>query len=455
MSQMWDSGGEADVALARVVQGFGPQVLGRADMLEGLLLDNVPQLPREVAMLVEAARSGVADLLTERVGQGISPQAAVSMAAAEMTARTAVDASGAPWAAAVFARVLGYPVPTSAVAPAPTPPAEVPTAPAPLTRTPQTRAPAAPAPVAQVPTAQVPTGRPDAWGLPGPGGPGTGQVTIGPGGPMLPVVPPVRAGRGLAVAAAVTACIGAPMDLLWGLDAGAHGTPFWLTATLLLAAFGTVAIWVAVGWRGGAGFAAVLGLTVPIMAAGCYLAAGAASYTDLSTARRLLLELIAAIFLVSAFVAAGIAVSGLARWHQLARNKPGFLLLLLAAAGVGYALANILAQDTFQGRPFDYVLGPGVTGRYILCGIAFLVFSSAPPVLAAFLVRSAGVRLAILAGWLIAALCWQVSNSPTEGLTAAPGLYLTWVLWAVVLAGTAILAGRKSADAAVGPAATS
>src|ERR1022692_2523994 len=134
MDQVWDPRGEADAALERVVQGFGPQVLSRPDMLEGLLLDNMPDRARSVAMLVEAARCRVADLLDERVRQGVSPQAAVSMAAAQMTARTAVDASGAPWAAAAFARVLGYQVPQPAVPPAT--PATLPVDPDPVTHLP-------------------------------------------------------------------------------------------------------------------------------------------------------------------------------------------------------------------------------------------------------------------------------------------------------------------------------
>src|SRR5215472_18127024 len=106
MDQMWDAGGEAVTALAHVVEGFGVPVLGRPDMLEGLLKDDVPQLAREVAMLTEAARFGVADQLADRVQQGVAAQAAIGMVASEMTSRTAVDAAGALWAARVFAGVV-------------------------------------------------------------------------------------------------------------------------------------------------------------------------------------------------------------------------------------------------------------------------------------------------------------------------------------------------------------
>lgn len=107
MNQTWDATGDANAALLHVVEGFGPPVLGRPDMLEGLLADDVPQLPREIAMLTAAARYGVADLISERIRQGVAPQAAVAMVANDMTSRTAVDAAGAQWAAGVFARAAG------------------------------------------------------------------------------------------------------------------------------------------------------------------------------------------------------------------------------------------------------------------------------------------------------------------------------------------------------------
>src|ERR1700683_1760152 len=94
MDQVQDPNGEAQAALARVVQGFGVPVLGQADLLEGLLNDDVPQLTRQIAMLTEAARCGMSDLLAERVKQGVSPEAAVFMVATEVTSRSAMDTAG-------------------------------------------------------------------------------------------------------------------------------------------------------------------------------------------------------------------------------------------------------------------------------------------------------------------------------------------------------------------------
>ena len=291
MEQVWDPRGEADVALARVVEGFGQQVLGRADMFEGLLHDDIPQLPREIALLTAAARSGVAELLAERVRQGISPQAAVTMAAAEMTARTAVDTSGALWAAGVLARVLGYSQSPVAQPPvAQVPPAQAPTAPVPAAQvppaqprrptsrprsprpptprprarppTPRPRSPrrlrparAAPArlcparagpawpgpgpgpaeraPAAQVdaaaaPTALVAPGGRDAWGRPVPGAGGAGQDAARPSGDQSLMPPIARGGPALAIAAAVSVGVAAPIELVSGagprtLTAGSSG----------------------------------------------------------------------------------------------------------------------------------------------------------------------------------------------------------------------------------------
>lgn len=110
MNQTWDAGGDASAALLHVVGGFGPPILGRPDMLEGLLADDIPQLTREIAMLTAAARFGMADQISERVRQGMAPQAAAAVVAGDMASRTAVDSAGALWAAGVFARAAGLPV---------------------------------------------------------------------------------------------------------------------------------------------------------------------------------------------------------------------------------------------------------------------------------------------------------------------------------------------------------
>jgi hypothetical protein len=451
MDQVWDPAGEAGSALARVVEGFGPQVLGRADMLDGLLQDDIPQLPREAALLTAAARAGVAELLAERVGQGISPQAAVSMAATEMTARTAVDASGAPWAAGVFARVLGYPVQQAAVrAAAVTRPADLdPT----ITDRPADAPPAVTPPVLTPPVVRKP-GSADAGAEPTRRITDPDRETIVPAsdqGLTLPRVAETR--RGLATAVAAAAAVAAPMPLLWCAVASADGVlssffaveDFWLSAAFLAAALAGLAVWSARGWRGGAGFAAIVGIAVPGIAVAVFFTALAAELTSLPGKLRGLLELVSVLWLAATLLAAALGVAGLIRHRQLARAKPAAVPAFLAAAGVGYALANILAQGQDDGQLLFNALGPGVHGWFIVSGIVFIGLTAVPPLLAAFLLPSAGGRAAVLTGWLLFALSNQVGEIPTNGISAEPGLYLTWVLWIAVLAGTLMLTARRKA----------
>src|SRR5580658_6865014 len=245
MDQGWDAHGEAAAALAQVVQGFGVPVLGQADLLEGLLNDDVPQLPREVAMLTEAARQGVAAALAERMRQGISAQAAVSMVVTDLTSRTAVDAAGARWAATLFARAAGYDIASAGATKVASDPAALePSQPAmppvsdvtgavPPTRqldrrpafTPRAAVPADDATI--MPAAPATTG-PQAW-------PGSTQAPA-PGGSQGPAVL-----AGLATSLAVL------MSLAWGVlsrsDAG--DAVFWLSSLALVAGGIGVAIWAA------------------------------------------------------------------------------------------------------------------------------------------------------------------------------------------------------------------
>jgi hypothetical protein len=430
MDQSWDPRGEADAALARIVAGFGPQVLGRADMLEGLLNDDIPQLPREAAMLTAAAQSKVGDLLAERVRHGISPEAAVALVASDMTARTAVDASGAPWAAGVFARALGYQVPGPG-----TPTVTPPTLPIDQAQP--------PAPEPAAPTVVMPGGQRGS----------SGEATILPPADRRPTVRPTAgAGRRLTTATAGAIAVAAPMPLLWCADASSNGvlsgsffsaTDVWLTAVFLVAGLAGIALWSARGPREGTGFAAVAGIAIPATAIAITSTALAAELTDLPGILRNVLLLISACWLAGALTAAVLSIAGLARSRQLARYSPGLLPVLLTAAGVGYALANILAQGQDDGTLLFNALGPGVAGWWILWGVVFIATTSVPPLLTGFL--PPGARVAMWTGWLLFALANQLGESPINGITAKPGLYLTWTLWVAVLAGTLVMAARARA----------
>ncbi|HYK33838.1 MAG TPA: hypothetical protein VEV63_17835 [Streptosporangiaceae bacterium] len=477
MEQMWDAGGEAGAALAHVVEGFGVPVLGRPDMLEGLLKDDVPQLPREVAMLTEAARFGVADQLAERIQQGVAANAAIAMVANEMTSRTAVDAAGALWAAGVFARVVGYqvtgpqiaadlqsqdtvlptPVPVRPAQPAPPVPPVRSMTPAEPTAAPPLPTQADPVPTRVAEDAAPATRRIDAgpvldgqtiraerFTVPPPGG----YVQTGP--PFTPVAPD---GNALRVPAALGVSLTVVMLLFSVLLALSHADTTRISTSLLPLTVGGLAIgiWTARGRPGGASFAAVLGVSVPAISYAIYDAAIAAGLTDLSPTKRHVVEATSIVAILAAIIAAWVAVAALRRWRQLGRQRPDGLSVVLTIVGVCFGLANIFGQLRVPGGPLiGNVLGPAVAGWFILWGLVFLVAFALPPVLASFMRPGSPVQLAVWAGWLLIVLSWQISDSPTDGFKAAYGLYLTWLAWLVVAAGTVVLAVRAQKAAQPG-----
>jgi hypothetical protein len=503
MDQGWDVRGEAAAALAHVVQGFGVPVLGQADLLEGLLNDDVPQLPREVAMLTEAARQGIAAALAERVRQGVSAQAAVSMVVTDLTSRTAVDAVGARWAATLFARAAGYDIASvgaTKVASDPAalepsqpgmPPVSDVTGAAPPTRqldrgpafTPRaavpvedpTILPEAPEPTGppvspgiqenagpqfgpgpQQPFgAQAPLGAPAQFGAPQFGAPQFGAAQFGGPAPFGATTAPAPSGsHGLAVLAGLATSLAVLMSLAWGVlsrsDAGA--AVFWLSSLVLVAGGIGVAIWAGTD-RLGAGLAAVAGLAIPGISWGIYNAYFATTLTFLSTAKRSLLELTSWVTVLGALTAASVAISALRRRKLLARQVGDPIVAIVAIVGVLFPLTNILPQISFDGAGTGNVLGHDVTGWRILWGLIFLVVFALPPVLAAFLPAGSRLQLGVLTGWLVIVFAWQLSDSPTDGYKAAAGLYLGWIVWLLVLVGTIALAARGPQPPQTAPAA--
>ena len=104
----WDLNGEARDALQAAVASYGPAVLSNARMLNNFLTDILPDSPREAIALVAAAEADVAGMLRERVGQQLDPDSALRLTAADLSGRRAIDPAAGLWAAAEFARVLGY-----------------------------------------------------------------------------------------------------------------------------------------------------------------------------------------------------------------------------------------------------------------------------------------------------------------------------------------------------------
>lgn len=447
MNQIWDAGGEAGGALAHVVVGFGVPVLSRPDMLEGLLKDDVPQLPREVAMLTEAARFGVADQLADRVQQGVAVQAAIAMVATEMTSRTAVDATGALWAAGVFAKVIGYQVAGPPITPVADPQSEQTVLPTPV--------PADPIPTRVVEDAAQVTRRLESNAalddatigvegatLP----PRSGDLESGPpfGPPAWPVTPP--SGASLGVSAALATGLTLVMLLFWVLSAATHADTVraWTSLLPLTAGGAAIAIWAGRSRPGGVGFAAVVGLAVPAVSFAIYNAAISTELFDLSTFRRHLILGTSIIAIVAAITAGSIAITALRRWRQIGSPRPDGLSVVLSIAGICFVLANIIGQVHLPGQELiGNVLGPHVAGWWILWGLIFLAAFGLPPVLAIFLEPGSPAHLAVWVGWLLIAAAWQISDSPTDGYQAAIGLYVTWISWLAAAACTAALAFRR------------
>ncbi len=215
--------------------------------------------------------------------------------------------------------------------------------------------------------------------------------------------------------------------------------------------------------RSGTGFAAVFGIAASGASLAIYEAAAAPGLSAVHGGRRVALELTSGtrsgfgfsfglglpmdLFVAAAAIAAAAAVVGLALGHHLARSKVAPLAAVTTAAGTGFALANILPQDKFLGFSFGNVLGAGVHGWSILWGILFLVLAASPPLLGLFMPRSEAL-LAMWYGWLTFALAWQISGLPSSGASAAPGLYVTWILWLIALTGTIAMIGRLQAGKA-------
>jgi hypothetical protein len=213
---------------------------------------------------------------------------------------------------------------------------------------------------------------------------------------------------------------------------------------VLLIASVAAAIWVARKAGRGAGFAAVFGITAAGISGAIYYVAFAATLQFLSPGRHRALEVAMALFLAATAIAACLALAGLARGHYFARHKAGAAARVTALAGGGFALANIIPQQSYNGSSYGIFIGSNLHGWRILWAIMFLVLVAMAPLLGLFIPRPNVLR-AMWLGWLAFALAWQISWNPVDSETAAPGLYVTWILWLIVLVGTIVSAIRRPA----------
>lgn len=133
LDPLWDPSGKAREALRQIVADFGTRALSSPSILDNVLHDLLPDSPKQVSLILATGGSDVATSLKDHVGQGMDPDTAVRLAAAQLAEQTPYDAAGCRWVTAEFARALGYQVsdeqadavpaaaPTPATAPAPAP----------------------------------------------------------------------------------------------------------------------------------------------------------------------------------------------------------------------------------------------------------------------------------------------------------------------------------------------
>ncbi len=361
-------------------------------MLEGLLADDVPQLPREVAMLTRRRDTASLSCCPSGCGRASRRRRPSSMVATEMTSRTAVDAAGALWAAGVFAHVIGFgaggptvpPVPrnharSDVTRPAPAPPYSPPPGPA-------LSPPGTSPPVFTPPTRQDP-----GFAYPAPPTRQVGQVQQGDLTPTAAANWPASAVGATtgSLAAICAAATGVTVVLLafWTLTAvtGGERAKDWAETLPLLAGGIAITVVAARGRTGGGGIAAALGLTLPAIALAIYTPRSPSGSTNGPASKRYFVAAASVLALLAAFAAAVTAVAGLARSRTDRATQPDGLSIAATIAGLGFVLSNIVGQDRIDGFLVGNVLGPGVRDWYVLWGLVFLAVFAIPPVIASFL----------------------------------------------------------------------
>jgi hypothetical protein len=122
---------------------------------------------------------------------------------------------------------------------------------------------------------------------------------------------------------------------------GSNLAIFALEGAALVFGLGATTIWAV--RRGGAGFAAALGLWAPLATLAIYHRAGAQGSFATST-RRDVLEVTSAIWVFVALTATWITIAGLALGRRIARHKVGVLAAVTVVAGVAFTFTNILRR---------------------------------------------------------------------------------------------------------------
>ncbi len=117
---------QAVAALRAVVAAHGPTGLSNAQLMSGELKDLMPDAQRETNILIQAAQAGLAELLSDRLSQGLSLDAALAATANMVAEHTGLASDACAWAASVTATVLGLSGPAAAQVPQPQVPQQAP-----------------------------------------------------------------------------------------------------------------------------------------------------------------------------------------------------------------------------------------------------------------------------------------------------------------------------------------
>jgi hypothetical protein len=111
---VWDPAGTARAAILSIVSEYGPSILSSPEALGPALQQRLGDAPKQVALILGAARSGAAVSLREHLDAGMDADAAAQLAATSLIDQTAFDAAGCRWVAGEFAVALA---PAAPVAP--------------------------------------------------------------------------------------------------------------------------------------------------------------------------------------------------------------------------------------------------------------------------------------------------------------------------------------------------
>jgi hypothetical protein len=204
-SASWEHNDEVGEALRAIVADpeYGVEALSSSQTMSNLLKDYLPGAPRERGVLVAAAEAGLAQVLADRVAQGMDIATAESLATSDLAAQAPFTPEACHWAVAEISAALGLRPPGGAEMPPPggatVPPADA-TAPPSGATAPPSGATARPA------GATVP-----------PGG-----ATVPPVGATIP--PAGRAGGGAGAATALAADAGTGSAGTGAMGAGTAGT---------------------------------------------------------------------------------------------------------------------------------------------------------------------------------------------------------------------------------------